>query len=406
MTSLKLNTRTSLLALAALASAGVQAQEPAMNTGLYMGISAGESKAHLDNPLISQNLLGSGATVNAVTSDQKGTGYKAFVGFPMNSNWAVETGYFDLGRFGLDATTLPAGTLTGSSRIKGLNLDIVGTLPITDSWSLLGRIGAAYAQTKGTYSGTGVGAIANTETNKRETNYKYGFGTQYAFTPAFTLRLEGERYRVNDAVGQRANVDLISLGLVYRFGGPSPVTKTAYTPYVAPAAEPVYKAPPVVAQAPAPAPVVVAAPMPMPMPATMPAPAPKPLVKVKLAADSLFGFDQDSLQADGKQALDKLLLELKDVNVERVQITGHTDRLGAKAYNEKLSTRRADAVRNYLVQVGGTPAAKVSAIGVGAEQPESSTNDCKGMKASQALITCLRVDRRVDVEVLGSQQQR
>jgi outer membrane protein OmpA-like peptidoglycan-associated protein len=52
------------------------------------------------------------------------------------------------------------------------------------------------------------------------------------------------------------------------------------------------------------------------------------------------------------------------------------------------------------------PAAKVSAIGVGAEQPESSTNDCKGMKASQALITCLRVDRRVDVEVLGSQQQR
>ena len=106
----------------------------------------------------------------------------------------------------------------------------MGTLPITDSWSLLGRVGAAYAQTKGTCSGTGVGAIATTETNKRETNCKYGFGTQYAFTPALTLRLEGERYRVNDAVGQRANVDLISLGLVYRFGGSSPVTKTAYTP--------------------------------------------------------------------------------------------------------------------------------------------------------------------------------
>ena len=398
MTLLKLNSRTSLLALAALASSGLHAQEPSMNSGLYLGISAGESKAHLDNARISQNLLGTGATVNALTSDQKGTGYKAFVGFPMNSNWAVETGYFDLGRFGFDATTLPAGSLTGSSRIKGLNLDIVGTLPITDSWSLLGRVGAAYAQTKGTYSGTGVGAIAYTETNKRETNYKYGFGTQYAFTPALTLRLEGERYRVNDTVGQRANVDLISLGLVYRFGGSSPVTKTAYTPYVAPVAEPVYKAAPAVAQAPAPTPVFV--------PAPMPAPAPKPLVKVKLAADSLFGFDQDSLQTDGKKALDKLLLELKDVDVDRVQITGHTDRLGAKAYNEKLSVRRADAVRNYLVQVGGMPAAKVTATGVGAEQPESSTNDCKGMKASQALITCLRVDRRVDVEVLGSQQQR
>ncbi len=401
MTLLKLNSRTSLLALAALASSGLHAQEPSMNSGLYMGISAGESKAHLDNARISQNLLGAGATsVNAVTSDQKGTGYKAFVGFPMNPNWAVETGYFDLGRFGFDATTSPAGTLTGSSRIKGLNVDIVGTLPITDSWSLLGRVGAAYAQTKGTYSGTGIGAIADTEINKRETNYKFGLGTQYAFTPALTLRLEGERYRVNDAVGQRGNVDLISLGLVYRFGGSSPVTKKAYTPYVAPVAEPAYKAPPVMAQAPAPMPVAVPAPVPTP------APAPKPWVKVKLAADSLFGFDQDSLQADGKQALDKLLLELRDVNVERVQITGHTDRLGAKAYNEKLSARRADAVRNYLVQVGGMSAAKVSASGVGAEQPESSTNDCKGMKASQALITCLRVDRRVDVEVLGSQQQR
>jgi OOP family OmpA-OmpF porin len=80
--------------------------------------------------------------------------------------------------------------------------------------------------------------------------------------------------------------------------------------------------------------------------------------------------------------------------------------LGAKAYNEKLSLRRAEAVRNYLVQVGGMPAAKVTAVGVGSSQPETQSSDCKGMKASQALITCLRVDRRVDVEVTGSQQQR
>jgi OOP family OmpA-OmpF porin len=127
---------------------------------------------------------------------------------------------------------------------------------------------------------------------------------------------------------------------------------------------------------------------------------------VKLEADSLFGFDQDSLQADGKQALDKLLLDLKSVNVETIQVTGHTDRLGSKAYNDKLSLRRAEAVRNYLVQVGGISAAKVTAIGVGSSQPETQFGDCKGMAASQALITCLRVDRRVEVEVTGSQQQR
>ena len=129
-------------------------------------------------------------------------------------------------------------------------------------------------------------------------------------------------------------------------------------------------------------------------------------MQVKLQADSLFGFDQDALQSDGKRALDKLLVELKDVNVDSIQVTGHTDRLGSKAYNDKLSLRRAEAVRNYLVQVGGISAAKVTAVGVGSSQPETQMGDCKGMTASPALITCLRVDRRVEVEVTGSQQQR
>jgi OOP family OmpA-OmpF porin len=284
-----------------------------------------------------------------------------------------------------------------------LNLDLVGTLPITERWSLLGRVGAAYAETKSSVSGTGASGVSALSSSNRDTHYKYGFGTEYAFTPALTMRLEGERYHVNDAIGQRANVDLISVGLVYRFGAPVQSVRAAYVP---PAAQPVYRPEPVVAQAPvaAPPPAPVIAPAPVAIPA--PAPVPKPWVKVKLQADSLFGFDQDSLQADGKQALDKLLQELKEVNVDAVQVTGHTDRLGSAAYNAKLSTRRAEAVRNYLVQVGGMPANLVTATGVGSAQPETAASDCKGMKASQALITCLRVDRRVEVQVLGSQPQR
>jgi OOP family OmpA-OmpF porin len=290
---------------------------------------------------------------------------------------------------------------------------LVGTLPITERWSLLGRVGAAYAETKGSASGTGSSGLSAFSSNKRDTHYKFGFGTEYAFTPALSMRLEGERYHVNDAVGQRANVDLISVGLVYRFGAPAQSARAAYVP---PVAQPAYRPEPVVAQAPvatpppapvvAPAPAPVVAPAPMVIPAPAPAPVPKPWVKVKLQADSLFGFDQDSLQADGKQALDKLMQELKGVNVDAVQVTGHTDRLGSAAYNAKLSTRRAEAVRSYLVQVGGMPANLVTATGVGSAEPETSANDCKGMKASQALITCLRVDRRVEVQVLGSQAPR
>ncbi|PUE19885.1 flagellar motor protein MotB [Limnohabitans sp. MMS-10A-160] len=392
MKKLNFHPRPTLLALAMLASPLLHAQEGATNTGMYVGISAGESKAHIDNARITQSLLGAGLVTDSLTEDRKDTGYKAFVGFPINPYWAVETGYFDLGRFGFTANTTPAGSLTGSARIKGLNLDLVGTLPITDKWSLLGRVGAAYALTKDTFSGTGAVSVSDPSPSKRETNYKYGFGTQYAFTPALTLRLEAERYRINDAVGNRGDVDLVSLGLVYRFGGSTPTaTKTAYTPYVAP--------PP----APTPAPVVVAAAPVAPAPM---APAPKPWVKVKLEADSLFGFDQDQLQSDGKLALDKLLMELQTVNIDSIAVTGHTDRLGTKAYNAKLSTRRAEAVQAYLVQVGGIPASKVTAMGVGSSQPETQASECKGSKATQALITCLRVDRRVEVDVMGSQQQR
>jgi OOP family OmpA-OmpF porin len=94
------------------------------------------------------------------------------------------------------------------------------------------------------------------------------------------------------------------------------------------------------------------------------------------------------------------------VNVDTIAVTGHTDRLGSKAYNDKLSTRRAQAVQKYLIDVGGISASKITATGLGNSQPQTQPNACKGTKATQALITCLRVDRRVEVDVNGAQQQR
>lgn len=396
----KFKIRPTLLATLVLAAPCAFAQSSIDNTGMYMGIGVGESKAKFNHDSAAQNALGMGVTPGPLSVDERGNAYKIYLGFPMSPNWAVEAGYFNLGRFGFDGSTTPPGTVSGSAKIQGLNLDLVGTLPITDRWSLLGRVGAAYAETKSSISGTGAGEVAASSSNKRDTHYKYGFGTQYAFTPALTLRLEGERYRVNDMVGQRSDVDLISVGLVYRFGAPAASAQPVRAAYEPPA--PAYRPEPVVPPAPAatPVPEVVAVPAPLPEPVP-----PKSWVKVKLEADSLFGFDQDSLQADGKKALDKLIEELQGVNVEAIQVTGHTDRLGSKAYNEKLSTRRAEAVRSYLVQVGGLSSSKVTAVGVGSTQPETAFGQCKGVKASQALITCLRVDRRVEVEVTGTQLQ-
>jgi len=396
-------------ALALSVSPGLSAQGLTPNTGMYMGLGAGESKARIDGDRIQQGLLNEGLSTNTLTEDNRGNGYKAYLGFPIHPNWAVETGYFDLGRFGFNANTTPFGGLTGSARIRGLNLDLVGTLPVSDRWSLIGRVGAAYAQAQDHFSGTGAVLVTDPSPSRRETNYKFGFGTQYAFTPALSMRLEAERYRVNDAVGSHGDVDLYTLGLVYRFGGPEAPAKTAaYNPYVAPI-EPMATTP---TPAPAPSPVSTLPPAsqpflrPQPTPiAPQQAPEPGAWAKVKIEADTLFGFDQDQLQADGKNALDSLILALQRVDIDEIQVIGHTDRLGSQAYNDKLSKRRAEAVKSYLVQTGGLSASKISTSGLGAQQPQTLAKDCPGTQATRTLITCLRTDRRVEVEVSGQEQK-
>ena len=207
---------------------------------------------------------------------------------------------------------------------------------------------------------------------------------------------------MKEAVGWRGDVSLLTFSLVYRFDGPSARPQTvADNPYAPPALPSVIEkaAAPVTLPPPEPAPVVLAQPL------SAPAPTPTPWVKVKLEADSLFGFDQDSLQADGTKALDQLLLSLQRVDIEAIQVTGHTDRLGRKIYNDKLSLRRAEAVKSYLVKIGGISASKIDTTGMGATQPETQANECQGNQASRALITCLRADRRVEVAVSGKQQQ-
>ena len=187
-------------------------------SGWYGGFSIGQSRANIDQTRIANGLLGAGFTATSIAKDERDTGYKAFAGYQVNRNFAIEGGFFDLGKFGFTATTVPPGTLSGNIRLRGLNLDAVGMLPIADRFSVIGRAGLAYAEARDSFSGTGLVVVTNPNPTKRETNYKVGLGLQYDFNAALGMRLEAERYRVNDAVGNRGDIDLFSLGLVYRFG--------------------------------------------------------------------------------------------------------------------------------------------------------------------------------------------
>jgi len=123
--------------------------------------------------------------------------------------------------------------------------------------------------------------------------------------------------------------------------------------------------------------------------------------KVTFSADSLFDFDKTTVKPAGAQDLDKFAADLRGSNFDVITVTGHTDRIGSHAYNQKLSTRRAEAVSTYLVSAG-IPADKIAAKGVDGSDPVTKPGDCVGKKASKELIACLQPDRRVDVEVSGT----
>ena len=145
---------------------------------------------------------------------------------------------------------------------------------------------------------------------------------------------------------------------------------------------------------PAPKPAVTPPPPPPPpAPAPKPAPAkPKPVAeKVTLAADVLFDFDKAAVRPDGKNKLDDLSQKIRSVNLEVVIAIGHTCSIGTDAYNQKLSVRRAESVKAYLVSKGVEPN-RIYTEGKGEKQPVASNTTKEGRTKN----------RRVEIEVIGT----
>lgn len=218
-----------------------------------------------------------------------------------------------------------------------------------------------------------------------------GLGAQYLFNDSFGVQADvrhqwtrstAKSTGVFDADGTLGNT-LLNLGGIFRFAAPKALPVVESTPAAAPVA------PAVVTEAPAPAPI------PAPVPACKPT-----FETVTILAEKLFAFDQDKLQESSKPSLDEVAEKIKaNADVELVLVTGHTDRLGTEAYNQKLSERRANRVKAYLM-TQGVPAKRLQASGKGEIEPVVA---CKGDKPSKKLIECLQPNRRV---VISAEKQR
>jgi OOP family OmpA-OmpF porin len=227
----------------------------------------------------------------------------------------------------------------------------------------------------------GIGAERDKESNPiRDVSgwspyYQAGVGFQVSMNEQWSLQADVRNVRSHlrddDKFGfSRANTKYATVSLNYAFNPPPRPAPPAPAPVVEP---------------PPPAPVA---------PPPPPPPPPARFEKVTLSASELFGFDSATL-AMPQPKLDDIAAALQaDPSITDVDITGYTDRLGSPKYNQKLSERRANAVRDYLIGKG-VDGKRLKAYGKGEQNPV--VTDCHQKKRKE-LIECLAPNRRVEVE--------
>lgn len=181
--------KKTLFALAAVATLALSSTA-AMAEGFFAGASIGDVR------------------VSAEGENDSKVGGKIFYGYNFNQNVGVEFGYAHLGNF-------KYADSTGSASIRGNSLyaDVVGTYPLANNFSLLGRVGVARTDVKVNATLNGVGSGSARE---KDVALKIGAGVQYAITPALAVRGEWERYTA-DIVGTKLKANSFTVGLNYSF---------------------------------------------------------------------------------------------------------------------------------------------------------------------------------------------
>ena len=326
-------------------------------SGWYIGGNVGQSRARLNEQKIADDIIPSSYSNTYLDHNTIDGGYKVYGGYEINPHIAIEGGYFDLGEFQFNHITVPDGLLKTNMQVRGINLDVVGSLPLSEKLSAFARIGVTYALTQDTFSGTGAANALGGKLSDRDTFPKAGLGLQYQFNDSWAMRIESERYRISNAITDHNNIDLFSVGVVYKFGNHEKVAPVAA----------------------APAPVVT------------PPPAPR-FEKVTISATELFNFD--SAEVSQQAELEQLTTSLKtSTEPKEVKIVGYTDRLGSEEYNQSLSERRALAVKNYMVNKG-VSSDRLLTEGKGEKDPVVNCNE----KNKAKLIECLQPNRRVLID--------
>jgi OOP family OmpA-OmpF porin len=195
---------TRTLAAAALALGGLIAAFQAPAQGIYIGASAGTSSFDSD---ITTGLVTSG------TVDKESSGYKIYVGYEFNQNFAVDVSYVDLGSAAYSGSYFGTPVTNGTVDVWGLNLSAVGTLPLNSTFAVFGRVGlfAWEAKAKDTTGGVPFSDVVSGG------DFSFGAGLNVRFSKNLSARVEWERFGLTGYDFDLGNADMLSAGIVYRF---------------------------------------------------------------------------------------------------------------------------------------------------------------------------------------------
>lgn len=204
--------------LAVSAAGAVQAQSA---TPWYAGVSLGSSRSNVSAGEVNDFLRSLGYGAPSTAADDKDAAYKFLMGYRFSPVIAVEGFYADLGKYNTrsSVTTPFIGNVNADYKSKGFGVDVVLSAPITQEFSVYGRLGVIQAKTEGRFSSNGsIGLLAN-RGSKNKTGQHFGVGLQYDLNPALALRGEVETYRKlgDDTTGGELKVDVLSLGAIFRF---------------------------------------------------------------------------------------------------------------------------------------------------------------------------------------------
>jgi OOP family OmpA-OmpF porin len=190
--------RLGLTAFAALALTAAMAAHADVQPGFYAGAGVGTTK-----------LSDNGFDDAGVDVDDTDTGFKIFGGYSFNRNLAIEVSYFDLGEVSGGFSDPFIGNVSFDVGVSGLNASVVGRLPVSETFSLFGKLGIASYDLDAHATIAGVGSASDSQS---ESDMTYGVGAALSFGGPWEVRVEFEAIDVDDGTA-----NMLSVGGVYRF---------------------------------------------------------------------------------------------------------------------------------------------------------------------------------------------